>query len=135
MSVTTTTLITGESAGELETHPKTGAAQLVEVRETVQEITIPKYVEAQRPVTSAPQPKPQLFADLSDGELLGYGVPAEWLADVRRATEDALLELADHLPGEAAEALLDLATGVAPKVMKPVASVGGVVSGRFSTGR
>src|SRR5580658_4503678 len=29
----------------LETHPKTGAAQLVEIRETVQEITIPKYVE------------------------------------------------------------------------------------------
>jgi mRNA-degrading endonuclease RelE of RelBE toxin-antitoxin system len=29
----------------LETHPKTGAAQFVEVRETVQEITIPKYVE------------------------------------------------------------------------------------------
>ena len=30
---------------KLETHPKTGAAQLVEVRETVQEIIIPKYVE------------------------------------------------------------------------------------------
>ena len=29
----------------LETHPKTGAAQLVEVRERVQEITVPKYVE------------------------------------------------------------------------------------------
>src|SRR5271157_5817368 len=30
---------------KLETHPKTGAAQLVEIRETVQEITVPKYVE------------------------------------------------------------------------------------------
>src|SRR2546422_4847950 len=50
----------------------------------------------------------------------GYGVPAEWLDDVRNATEDTLLELADHLPSEAAEALLDLATGVAPKVAKPV---------------
>src|SRR5215469_13938643 len=30
---------------KLETHPKTGAAQFVEVRETFQEITIPKYVE------------------------------------------------------------------------------------------
>lgn len=29
---------------KLETHPKTGAAQLVELRETVKEITIPKYV-------------------------------------------------------------------------------------------
>src|SRR5690349_9537769 len=30
---------------KLETHPKTGAAQLVEIKETVREITIPKYVE------------------------------------------------------------------------------------------
>ena len=58
---------------------------------------------------------------MSEEELLGYGIPAEWLADVRRANEDTLLELADHLPSEAAEALLDLATGVAPKVAKPVA--------------
>src|SRR6266536_3299724 len=29
----------------LETHPKTGAAQLVEIRERIQEITVPKYVE------------------------------------------------------------------------------------------
>ena len=30
---------------KLETHPKTGAAQLVEIRETVQEIIVPTYVE------------------------------------------------------------------------------------------
>src|SRR3990172_5331540 len=30
---------------KLETHPTTGAAQLVEVRETVKEITVSKYVE------------------------------------------------------------------------------------------
>jgi mRNA-degrading endonuclease RelE of RelBE toxin-antitoxin system len=102
---------------KLETHPKTGAAQFVEVRETVQEITIPKYVEVAQP---AP-PKPALFAGMSEDELLGYGIPTEWMADVRRANEDTLLELADHLPSEAAEALLDLATGVAPKVAKPVA--------------
>jgi mRNA-degrading endonuclease RelE of RelBE toxin-antitoxin system len=106
----------------LETHPKTGAAQFVEVRETVQEITIPKYVEVAQPfVARVAPPKPPLFTNISADELLGYGVPAEWLADVRRANEDTLLELADHLPSEAAEALLDLATGVAPKVAKPVA--------------
>src|SRR5580658_1310903 len=105
----------------LETHPKTGAAQLVEVRETVQEIKIPKYVEVAEPapVKIAP-PKPLLFAGISEDELLGYGVPAEWLADVRRADEDTLLQLADHLPSEAAEALLDLATGAIPKVEKSV---------------
>src|ERR1700683_3627709 len=35
---------------KLETHPKTGAAQLVEIRETVQEIVIPKYVEVETPL-------------------------------------------------------------------------------------
>jgi hypothetical protein len=105
----------------LETHPKTGAAQFVEVRETVQEITIPKYVETVQPsMARVSPPKLPLFTGVSEDELLGYGVPAEWLADVRRANEDTLLELADHLPSEAAEALLDLATGVAPKVAKPV---------------
>ena len=107
---------------KLETHPKTGAAQFVEVRETVQEIVIPKYVQVEQPhVTKVAAPKPLLFAGITEDELLGYGVPAEWLADVRRANEDTLLELADHLPSEAAEALLDLATGVAPKIAQPVA--------------
>ena len=32
------------------------------------------------------------------------------------ANEDTLLQLADHLPGEAAEALLELATGGKPQV-------------------
>lgn len=92
---------------KLETHPKTGAAQLVEIRETVQEIAIPKYVEVARP-------KPRLFDGIADDVLLGFGVPAEWLADVRAATEDTILEVADHLPAEAAEAVLELATGSTP---------------------
>src|SRR5207253_4594968 len=100
----------------LETHPKTGAAQFVEVRETVQEILVPRYVE----VAQAAPPKPRLFADISKDDLLGYGVPTEWLDDVRNANEDTLLELADHLPSEAAEALLNLATGATPQVAKPI---------------
>ena len=101
---------------KLETHPKTGAAQLVEIRETVQEIIIPRYVEAVESV----QPKLPLFAHISSDALLNYGVPEEWLADVRLANEDTLLVLAEHLPGEAAEALLDLATGVTPQITQPV---------------
>ena len=31
----------------------------------------------------------------ADDELLGYGVPPEWLKDVKTATEDTLLVLAD----------------------------------------
>jgi len=99
---------------KLETHPKTGAAQLVEIRERVQEITIPRYV----PAASTARAKPLLFANLSDNKLLGYGVPSEWLSDVRSANEDTLLELADHLPTEAAEALLDLATGATPVIAR-----------------
>jgi mRNA-degrading endonuclease RelE of RelBE toxin-antitoxin system len=95
---------------KLETHPTTGAAQLVEIRERAQEIVVPAYVQAPR----APTPKKSLFAQLPDEELLGYGVPTEWLADVRQATEDTVLALADHLPAEAAEALLELATGGTP---------------------
>src|SRR5439155_20760326 len=82
---------------KLETHPKTGAAQLVEIRETVQEIIIPTYVEAEQPVSL----KARLFAHVADEVLLSYGVPAEWLQDVRQANEDTLLKLADHLPIEA----------------------------------
>ncbi|HFD86667.1 MAG TPA: DNA helicase, partial [Gammaproteobacteria bacterium] len=104
----------------LETHPKTGAAQLVEIRETVQEITVPVYVE--KPETVAE--KPVLFASLDDETLLSYGVPPDWLDDVRRVDEDGLLELADHLPAEAAEALLELATGGTPEVVSPPTGIG-----------
>lgn len=98
---------------KLETHPRTGAAQLVEIRKTVQEIVVPTYVPA--PVPAA---KP-LFPQIGDEELLSYGVPMEWLADVRVATDETLLDLATHLPAEAAEALLELATGGKPRPAQP----------------
>ena len=102
---------------KLETHPKTGAAQLVEIRETVREIVIHQPVEA--PKRAAPLKTP--FAVISDTDLLGYGVPTEWLADVRVATEDSILALAEHLPAEAAEALLEIAVGGTPRKPQPAA--------------
>ena len=105
---------------KLETHPKTGAAQLVEIRETVKEIVVPVYVQTE--IVATPQPSAEeerIFAEMSDDELLGYGVPAEWLDDVKKATEDTLLALTDHLPAEAAEALLELATGGKPRAPQP----------------
>ena len=99
----------------IERHPRTGAAQIVEIRETVREIEISRPVLAEAPVTEQVLAKPALFAAASDDELLGYGVPGPWLDDVRTADEDSLLDLADHLPSEAAEALLELATGGAPE--------------------
>ncbi len=99
----------------LETHPKTGAAQLVEIRETVKEVVIPQYVHEVPVPTAAVEAQP-VFGGVTDEDLLGYGVPPEWLADVRGATEESFLALADHLPAEAAEALLELAVGGTPRV-------------------
>ena len=108
---------------KLVAHPTTGAAQLVEVRETVQEVVVPVYVQAEMPALVSEQ-RP-LFADLGDDELLRYGVPEEWLDDVRGADEEQLLALTDRLPGEAAEALLELATGGTPQVPAVVSAGAG----------
>lgn len=113
----------------IEAHPTTGAIQIVEVRERVEEI--------------AKRPAPQLPFDLGDGvaplpitspnssrkpfellaaaDLLSIGVPPDWLADVTAATEDGFLDLAQHLPAEAAEALLEFASSGILKKPAPVA--------------
>jgi len=94
----------------IERHPKTGAAQIVEVRERVEEIAIPTYVQAEpEPARPAIAHKP-LFAKLSDDDLMSVGVPEDWLADVSQANEENFFELTDHIPSEAAEALLDYVT-------------------------
>ena len=107
----------------IETHPRTGAVQIVEVRE---------IVEAAEPDLarrwSAPQNRregvkfkvseeqdrdarpPLLFAKLTDDDLLSVGVPKDWLYPVQVASEGDFYELAERLPGEAAEALLEYAT-------------------------
>lgn len=60
-----------------------------------------------------------MFERQSDEEVLEYGVPLDWLSAVRDVMSDnALLDLADHLPAETAEALLELATGGRPECMK-----------------
>jgi superfamily I DNA/RNA helicase len=94
---------------KLQIHPETGAAQLVEIRERVQEFVVPRYVE---PKAVAEVRKP--FLRCTDSDLLGYGVPQDWLNPVREATEDSLFDLLGHLPSEAVEALLELATGGKP---------------------
>ncbi|MDI1350851.1 UvrD-helicase domain-containing protein [Aquabacterium sp.] len=111
---------------KLEVHPKTGAAQWVEIRERVEDVVVRADTDSKsrndikaKPPAPIGEPnfneKPLLFIGRTDDELLSYGVPSEWLADVRKVDEDSLLILADHLPAEAVEALLELATGGAPK--------------------
>lgn len=104
----------------IEAHPKTGAIQIVEVRERIELV--------------APQPGRQIPFDLGDGiapmqldrtqldpprlpfeqlsrdDLLSIGVPEDWLDDISEATEDRFLDLGEHLPSEASEALLSYAT-------------------------
>lgn len=100
----------------IETHPRTGAAQLVEIRETVEEVVSFKSAEVQEELA-----EPLLFEDHpGDDELLGFGIPEEWLPDVRTTTESGLFDLLEHLPQEAAEALLELATGGTPAVPEVV---------------
>lgn len=95
---------------KLEVHPRTGAAQLIEVQEMVREVVISRYVEDK-------DKKPAVFDGVSDDVLLDCGVPPEWLDEVRLANEDTLLELVDHLPSESAEALINLAVGESPQVV------------------
>lgn len=78
----------------IEAHPHTGAVQIVEVRERVEEVAPPEtfdFVVSETAAASTPQP--QLFASLSDDALLSIGVPADWLADVRAATEEGFFRL------------------------------------------
>ena len=96
---------------KLTVHPTTGAAQMVVFKETIQEVVVRKYVEDATPQ----QPKPlPLLATASDSDLLGYGVPPEWIDVVRNANEDSILDIAGSLPEEAREAVLTLATGLRP---------------------
>lgn len=95
----------------IDAHPRTGAAQIVEVRERVEEVTIPAYVQAEntKSIETDEQQSRLLFLNLTDDDLLGVGVPEDWLNDIRNASEDNFLDLADHIPSEAAEALLEYA--------------------------
>lgn len=112
----------------LEAHPTTGAAQWVEIRERVIESS--PSASSFYPATFNPsdkskpvlksKSKPLLFQNYTDEALLSYGIPHEWLADVKNADEDSLLILAEHLPAEAAEALLELATGGTPVLLTSI---------------
>ncbi len=98
---------------KIERHPTTGAMQMVEVRERVEENQVAG------PVAAATTAKPGLFDNLRKFELMSFGVPEEWVEDVRKATEDTLFDILDHLPQEAQEALLKLAVGEQPVAAPP----------------
>ncbi len=101
----------------IDTHPTTGAAQIVEVRERVEDIAPPVAVVE----GGAGDEAHPLFWALGDDDLLGAGVPEDWLADVKAADDTRFLEIYDHLPVEAAEALSTYAdTGLLTPPEPPV---------------
>lgn len=100
---------------KIERHPTTGAMQLVEVRERIEEALSAPRLSASPVDTS----KAKLFDNLRKFELMAFGVPADWVDDVRKATEDTLFDVIAHLPQEAQEAL-KLAVGERPEPPLPV---------------
>jgi len=104
----------------IEVHPKTGAIQIVEVRERVEEVARPRPIQQQLdfgdgveilPLKPAIKGEATLpFRTLDADKLMSVGVPVDWINDVLAATEDNFLDIATHLPGEAGEALLEFVT-------------------------
>src|SRR5437763_2712599 len=77
----------------IEAHPKTGAIQIVEVRERVEEVAprLPAYELAERPTAEIEHPVARAslpFQALSGEDLLSIGLPVDWIADVQEASED-----------------------------------------------
>ncbi len=92
----------------VERHAITGAVQVVVLPETAAESLREEGVRA-APRADA---QPPLFTRYPDSFLISLGLPAEWLPAVREVrTDDDLLEIALHIPQEAAERLMDLAEG------------------------
>lgn len=103
----------------VETHPATGALQIVEVREKVVEIPVPKQGDL---FTAAGRPAPRLFERLGADDLARIGVPADWVTDVLCADEERFFDIARHLPPEAAERLLAFATDGRLPEPEPIAA-------------
>jgi mRNA-degrading endonuclease RelE of RelBE toxin-antitoxin system len=88
---------------KIERHPTTGAMQLVEVRERVEEVEVFRPQQEAVPADAKHTEGPKLFDNLRKVELMSFGVPEEWIEDVRAATEQTLFDIIVHLPQEAQE--------------------------------
>ena len=85
-------------------HPKTGAAQIIEVKESSKDTNIWGTSSA----TLAPD---KLFAELDEEQLAAIGVPEEFVFHVQTCDESMFFELTEKLPAEASEKLIEYAAG------------------------
>lgn len=100
---------------KLEINPATGAAQIVELKERVEEII--------KKVVREVEQEPPLFAKYEPSYLQALGVPEEYLPALRTLGQSGFIKLLDVLPQEAAERLMQLAQGeVVPVPMAPTPS-------------
>jgi superfamily I DNA/RNA helicase len=89
----------------LEVHPATGAVQVVETHERIEEIV--------RQVVREEVTDPPAFARYEVGYLLSLGVPVDWVDCIRSITAEQFIELSEQLPEEASERLMRLLEGEA----------------------
>lgn len=92
-------------------HERTGAMQFVEIIERTEESPLAPAPVHEPHVAPSTLPASRPFAPLTDDQLLDVGVPRDWLETVRAADLASVDGLFARLPDEAAEALLDVATG------------------------
>ncbi len=94
--------------GRVGTNPRTGAFEIVHVREVYEErVVTPSAGEAGA--------EPSLFAGVTDEELLGLGLPREALPAVRRLwREEDLVRLIDVVPDAVWDRLVAVARGEKP---------------------
>jgi hypothetical protein len=98
-----------------EVNSVTGSIQIV----VTQEIFEKRYVPTFEPSPSQlppPCPLPRKPTELSHKELLAYGIPEQFLPHVCSIdNEDELMDVCQHLPEEAGEALMDYCLGTTPR--------------------
>ena len=113
-----------------ERHPRTGALQIVElveqVRAVMAKVDVAPAADLFVEPAPAPEPaKPILFplAKVGADSLQDYGVPQDWAELLVVSSMADALQAADHLPGEAAEAVRVFLAGGVPEAPAPAEAV------------